>query len=738
VALTLGAVALAAALERSTWTATLEHWTLDARTRALKDARTSPTLRKYVRPSPRAEQMVVVVFDDESMDELQERLPLPRRYWASFIDRAHAAGARLIAIDVFLHGDSRDPEDDRLLVESIGKSGRVVFARRWVRQGSQLNTVQNPQKFREKMLGQVSVLLFRDDDSMVRRYHLGNTDDARLLPSLALYSVIKMLGLKTHEYGFSEDGRELALGPHTFAIEQPNNGLMIDFAQEEKPFRVVSFSRLEETLKKEPELFRDKLVLLGLTYEASHDLHPVPVGAAGVRQLAGVYVHALAVRDLFTGNAVRRVDPAVDRILTALMLVAAGFLFARLSPFGGALALFALWLAWAAGAWGVYLARGVWIAVAVPAGASALLFAGFIGLKLREESKTRRSAETLLSSYFSPVAQAGLETADDPGLADRLLTASEVLAPEKYEITGKLGQGGMSVVFRAIQQPLGRPVALKFISPRLYRDRDAVQRFLREARLTGQLMHPNLVAVFDSGENHGVPYIALELVDGENLKSLIQRKGQLTPAEAVGLLIPALKGLQHAHDHGIVHRDIKSENILIGKDGAVKITDFGIAKVNSTQDAFETMQQVIVGTPAYLAPEQIRGEKLSPSSDLYSFGIVLYEMIAGRPPFLGESTGAILLKHLNDQPPDVADLGLEVPRGLLSVLRKLLEKQPSERYESATELVEALERLHLGEAPLAGVPGQAAATTGSGTVSMKSIKVGRSTTERIARGDTPL
>lgn len=150
----------------------------------------------------------------------------------------------------------------------------------------------------------------------------------------------------------------------------------------------------------------------------------------------------------------------------------------------------------------------------------------------------------------------------------------------------------------------------------------------------------------------------------------------------------------------------------------------------NTQDAFETMRQVIVGTPAYLAPEQIRGEKLSPSADLYSFGIVLNEMLAG--------TGAILFKHLNDQPPDVAGLGLEVPRGLLTVPRPLLEEQPSERHESASELIDALERLHLGEAPVAGLPGEEAASTGSGAASMRSIKVGRSTTERIARGDTPL
>jgi serine/threonine-protein kinase len=198
-------------------------------------------------------------------------------------------------------------------------------------------------------------------------------------------------------------------------------------------------------------------------------------------------------------------------------------------------------------------------------------------------------------------------------------------------------------------------------------------------------------------------------VEGENVKSLIERRGLLEAAEAAAILKDTLRGLAHIHAGGYVHRDIKSENILISREQQVKITDFGIAK-SLTGDGFKTMQEIIMGTPAYLAPEQVRGEPPTPASDLYSLGIVLYEMLTGAVPFQGDSAARILMRHINDPVPDPAATGVEVPRGVVALLRRLLEKQPADRFASAPEVLAEVER----QFPDAQTPAAAVAASASG------------------------
>jgi len=735
-------VALFAGVDRSWLVEPLELWTLDLRTSALQSARSGGWLRSISRPQLRADELVVVVLDEEAVLTIPERLPIPRRYQARMIDRLSAAGASVITADLFLHGRSADPRDDAELASAIARSGRVIFGKRWSRVKDQFFSHGNEEYFSAPMLAEASVLLFRDRDSLSRRYPLCHLVNERFLPSMALMTVIKHWKMRAGDYYVASDERALVLKRDRpsgqkelrIPITQPNNAVLLDLADVELPFRVVSFHKVPEILQREPDLVRGKIVLVGYTYSAAHDDHPTPVTYQGVSQMAGVLIHGHAIRELLRGSPPRRVSPAIDVLVLVLLGILSIVLFWRLSLPGAVVALFGLALGHLCLTWFLYLNRMVWLGCSLPLLLLGAIFVEWLSFRLMQESRTRSSCETLLSSYFSPASTAGLEPGDEQGLADRLLSAKELLAPDKYEIVSKLGQGGMSVVFKAIQHPIDRLVALKFISPRLYRDKEAIGRFMREARLSGHLLHPNLVAVFDSGESHGVPYIALEYVDGESLKSLIHRKKRLCGDEAAGLLIQALRGLEHVHDHGIIHRDIKSENILLTRDGVVKITDFGIAK-SGADDPFKTMQEVIVGTPAYLSPEQIRGEVLTPASDLYSMGIVLYEMLTGGPPFLGESTGAILMKHLNDVPPDLENLGVEISRGFRALLARCLAKSREERYSDAAELREALERLFPATTQAVGVEqAQDVGVTTTGTVSMKSIKI-YGTTERIPRPD---
>lgn len=710
-------IALAFACHRSSLVERLELWTLDWRIGALDAGRRGGAFGAIARAAPVLPELIVVSLDDTTLEDWDERLPVPRTRYAEFIDQMKEAGARLVLMDVFLVGKARDPLEDQALASAIKNNGRVVYTRRGIRDATGIRDRDNPVFFSQHMLLEASAFLYRDSDSVVRRYGVGSTSTDGVRPSAALFAARELLQARDVVI---EEGSALKLGGRHLQLTPAFNGILLDLAGPCRPFELISLSRVPQILQKDRDHFANKVVLLGHTYSGAHDLHPTPASPEGVPQMEGCFIHAYAIRDLVTGNAGWRVPASYERLLLGLLMVASAALFWRLPLPASIAGLIAIEVLWSAFAFWAYLARGAWMPLALPGIAPAVLFVQVLGFKLREERNTRRNAEGLLSSYFSPAHAAGLEGPDDPNEADNLLAVREILAPEKYEITGKLGQGGMSVVFRAIQHPLGRTVALKFISPRLYRDRDAVARFLREARLAGRLMHKNLVAVFDSGESRGVPYIALEFVEGENLKSLIARRLTFSAAEVVAILVQALDGLEHVHRAGIIHRDIKSENILIAQDGTVKITDFGIAK-SDTGDAFQTMQEVIVGTPAYLSPEQIKGVRLTPASDLYSLGIVLYEMLTGSPPFLGDSTGAILLKHLNDLPPDLVAMGIDAPRALLAVLKKCLEKDPAHRYESAGELRNALLALNLG-VPVVVIPGESAppplSGAGSGTLKM--------------------
>jgi serine/threonine-protein kinase len=266
---------------------------------------------------------------------------------------------------------------------------------------------------------------------------------------------------------------------------------------------------------------------------------------------------------------------------------------------------------------------------------------------------------------------------------------------KRYVIKRKLGSGGMADVFLAEDQELGRRVALKLLDDRHAADEQFVERFRREAQSAAGLNHPSIVSIFDRGYAEGTYYIAMEFLDGRTLKELLVRNGPTPVPIAIDYARQILGALSFAHRNGIVHRDIKPHNIVVGGDGRLKVTDFGIARSGASQ---MTEAGSIVGTAQYLSPEQARGAPVDPRSDLYSLGIVLYEMLTGQVPFTGDTPVEIAMKHLSQVPEPPSKLRSGVPHALDAVVMRALAKDPDQRYGSAEEMDADLARAARGVA----------------------------------------
>jgi eukaryotic-like serine/threonine-protein kinase len=262
----------------------------------------------------------------------------------------------------------------------------------------------------------------------------------------------------------------------------------------------------------------------------------------------------------------------------------------------------------------------------------------------------------------------------------------------RYELEELVGSGGMSSVYRAHDRLLERTVALKILHEQFTRDDDYVERFRREARAVAQLAHPNIVTVIDRGEQDGRQFIVFEYVDGMNLKELMTQEGPLSPREAIELALQVARGLSFAHESGLVHRDVKPQNVLLDADGRAKVTDFGIAHAVDVDGM--TITGTIMGTSNYIAPEQARGQPVDEQTDVYSLGCVLYELLAGDVPFDGDNFVAVAMRHVNDPVPSVRDVRPDVPPRLDWAIQQAMAKDHDERFESMADFAAELEACH--------------------------------------------
>jgi CHASE2 domain-containing sensor protein len=602
--------------------------------------------------------IVIVAIDEPSFGELGVRWPIPRSRYGRLLDRLHAAGAKLVALDLQFTERSDDDEDFALYT-AVKRNRPVVLA-----------TTAADARGRTAVLGGdanvraagavVGMSIFPvDSDGVIRR-----------LP----WSVRRVRS-------FSLRTADLARGRRVEGRGLPPEGAWIDFRGPPGTFRTIPFWR---ALRERSALagVRGKIVIVGASAPSLQDLHAT--AAPGPRLMSGAELQANALATALDGFPLRDAGRTVDTLLIVLMAAFAPLAATRLRERWALVAGVAALAAFVVGAQLAFAAGRV-VTVVYPVIAGVIGVAGSVGVAYFEEHVERDRLRRLFADFQPEIVEAVL--AADPERSDAVgLERDQIIAG--FRIERLVGRGGMGVVYEATQLMLGRRVALKLIRPAVARDERVRERFKQESRLAAAVEHPNVIPLYEAGEDGDILFIAMRFIPGTDLAALIAEEGPLGPRRATRIVRQVAAALDAAHAAGLVHRDVKPSNVLVAEEGPHEhayLTDFGVTRVVDGP-ADLTSPGRMVGTLDYMAPEQIRGRRVDGAADVYALGCLLYRTLTGRVPFHGESDAETMLMHLDAEPPRMPDRALSA---FDPVIARALAKRPEDRFASAGELAAA-------------------------------------------------
>jgi CHASE2 domain-containing sensor protein len=621
--------------------------------------------RYAIRGTDRAKlaDLVVVNVDDRTFSEFRDegkrsQWPFPRRYHARVIDRLRRAGAKVIAFDVQFT-ERTNEVDDVALIDAVGRAGNAVLSTTIVGPHGTTNVLGGDDVLRElgARAGDTSVI--PDSDGAIRT------------------TQYEIQGLETFGVAVSEAATGRRVSAASFG--GPRNPVPIDYAGPPGTVRALSYSRVYDG-RFPRDAVAGKVVIVGAGATSLQDLHQTP--ASGGAPMAGTELLANTSSTVLRGLPLRDAPGWVTALLIAAGVLLPCVAAVRLGALGVALTGLALLAAWSVAAQ-VAFDSGTVLDYSDPAAALLLATAGTAIVGLWFDNRERRRLRELFAADAAGVVEDVLRPS-----GPRALEPTAIIAG--YRIEAVVGRGGMGVVYRASQLALERPVAIKLIATERAQDPVFRERFEREARLAASIEHVNVIPVYEAGEDDGLLYIVMRLVDGIDLAAILDRGGALEPARAARLVGQLAAALDAAHARGLVHRDVKPANVLLTLDEPehLYLTDFGVAREVGAGAALTNVGGW-VGTLDYLAPEQIRGETAGAAGDVYALAGLLHHCLTGEVPFPRDSEAAKLWAHVNAPPPAPSALRPDLPAAIDDVIARGLAKEPGERYRSATELARA-------------------------------------------------
>jgi CHASE2 domain-containing sensor protein len=609
--------------------------------------------------------VVLVEIDDATFNylrdhDLRAQWPFPRRDHARVIGELHRAGAKVIAFDVQFT-EPTDRVDDNALIEAVGHAGNVVLSTTTVGPHGSTAVLGGDRVLRRLGARAANTSVIPDSDGAIRETQ---------------YSIhgLRTFGVAVAE---AETGRPV---PAT-RFGRARNLVPIDYAGPPGTFPSISYSRVLSG-RFPPGLFDGKIVIVGASASTLQDLHQTPTSGS---PMAGPEVLANEVTTVLAGIPLREPSSAVTVLLIVLFAFLVPLAGIRLGTLGvvlvgiGALALWSV-------ATQIAFGSGAQLDYSDPAAALLLATVGTAIVGLRADSRERRRLRSLFAADSAAVVEGVLHPA-----GARPLEPTAIIAG--YRIEEPIGRGGMGVVYCATQQALERTVAIKLIATDRAQDPVFRERFKRESRLAASIEHVNVIPVYEAGEDDGLLFIAMRLVEGTDLAHLLEREGALEPARTARLIGQLAAALDAAHTHGLVHRDVKPANVLLTLDDPehLYLTDFGVAKQIGAGRGVTTAGQW-VGTLDYLAPEQIRGEVVGGSVDIYALAGLLHHCLTGEVPFPRDTDAARLWAQVNAPPPALSRLRPGLPAAINAIVARGMAKDPAERFQTAAELARACSR----------------------------------------------